>query len=64
MSDARFTKRIELLWVAVLLVAGCNASSAPPVTPNEAPVDNAKRPAVQKQVTFYLAGMNQKLQIL
>jgi hypothetical protein len=48
------------LAVAALLIAGCDASS----TPTDRSTDSAKTPAGQKDVTFYVAGMNARLNIL
>jgi len=59
-SNPLIRSRAILLAVAALLIAGCDASS----TPTDRSTDSAKTPAGQKDVTFYVAGMNARLNIL
>ena len=61
-----------LLAVAALLIAGCDtpttatddsAGSAKQSVPKDESNHALKKPAGQKNVTFYVAGMNEKLDI-
>ena len=60
MSDSLISSRAMLLAVAVLLIAGCDASS----TPVDRTTDSTEKPAGRENVTFYVAGMNKRLKIL
>ena len=53
-------QRARLIGVAALLMAGCNASAPTTVAPSNAKVE-ASSPT---EVTLYLAGMNESMQIL
>lgn len=53
-------QRARLIGVAALLMAGCNASAPTTVAPSNAKVE-ASSPM---EVTLYLAGMNESMQIL
>ena len=59
-SEAAMITRAALIGATVLLVAGCNA----PPSSNVGALSMETEVVSQRQVTLYLAGMNQKLQIL
>lgn len=72
MSDPSIKNRLFLLAVAALLIAGCNSSStatddsagsAKQSVPQDDSTDVLKKLSGQKSVTFYVAGMNEKLGI-
>jgi hypothetical protein len=53
-------QRARMIGAATLLLVGCNASAPTTVGPTTASVESSNSTAV----TFYLAGMNESLQIL
>ena len=66
-------RRAILMAVAVVLIAGCDipsaatddsAGSAKQSVPEDDSNDALKKLAGQKNVTFYVAGMNKRLKIL
>ncbi|MCH8922551.1 MAG: hypothetical protein IIA67_05320 [Planctomycetes bacterium] len=72
MSDPSIKGRLFLLAAAALLIAGCDASStatddsigsASQTVPEDDSTDSLKQPVGQKNVTFYVAEMNEKLGI-
>jgi hypothetical protein len=60
MNNSVLIQRIGLVCAVVaLFVAGCGGGS----TPTIAPTNTAEEPS-QKQITFYVAGMNQSLKVM
>ncbi|MDA1051331.1 MAG: hypothetical protein O3C40_12745 [Planctomycetota bacterium] len=53
-------QRVKMIGVAALLLAGCNASVPTTVAPSKAQPE----PSSPTDVTLYLAGMNESMQIL
>ena len=60
MSDTVLVNRIGLLLATILLAVGCNTSSTPVV----ARVSNVEQSPSTQEITFFVAGMNQRLKIL
>ena len=59
MSDPLTRSRAVLLAVAALLIAGCDALS----TSTDQPTDSEEQSAGREDVTFYVKGMNDRLNI-
>ena len=73
MTDPSIKRRATLLAVAALLISGCDApsaatddsaGSAKQSVPEDDSTGSVEKPAGQRDVTFYVAGMNEKLKIL
>ena len=73
MIDLSTKRLVMLLAVAALLIAGCDtpttatddsAGSAKQSVPKDDSTDALKKPTGQKNVTFFVAGMNERLKIL
>lgn len=59
MSDTLTRGRALLLAIAALWIAGCDASS----TRSDQSTDSKEQSAGRENVTFYVAGMNERLKI-
>ena len=59
MSDPSIRSRAILLAVAALLIAGCDHSSMP----DDRSTDSNEKSADRQDVTFYVAEMNDRLNI-
>jgi PBP1b-binding outer membrane lipoprotein LpoB len=53
-------QRVTMTGVVALLLAGCNTSTPPTVAPPKAQAV----PSIPTEVTLYLPGMNESMQIL
>lgn len=64
MNKPRSITHVSLAAAAMLLVAGCGSTPAPTGVPADTPVSQVQQPSLPAHVTFYVAGMNQRLKIL